>query len=71
MSDNVKNPTHYNAGKIEAIDIIDDWELGFYEGNILKYLLRYPYKGTPIQDLEKAMWYLSRLIDTKKNLKNQ
>ena len=31
-------------------------------GNIIKYVTRFPYKGTPVQDLKKARWYLDYLI---------
>jgi len=63
---NVDHPTHYNTGRIEVIDVIDDWSLGFYEGNIVKYVARSNYKGSRLQDLEKASWYLSRLIEIEK-----
>ena len=60
---NITNhPVHYNVGSIEVIDIIDDWKLGFYEGNIVKYTMRAKYKGKELQDLKKAKWYLDRLI---------
>ena len=36
-------------------------------GNIIKYITRYPYKGTPLKDLEKARWYLDYLIKQEKN----
>lgn len=36
---------------------------GYCKGNILKYLWRFRYKGKPLEDLKKAQWYLSRLID--------
>tara|TARA_Y100000034_G_scaffold135990_1_gene210144 strand:+ start:790 stop:1002 length:213 start_codon:yes stop_codon:yes gene_type:complete len=58
----VDHPRHYNAGDIEAIDVIDDWDLGFYEGNVVKYIGRSRYKGNRLQDLEKALWYLQRLV---------
>jgi hypothetical protein len=62
----VDHPTHYNTGKIEVIEVIDDWKLGFYEGNIVKYVIRSNYKGNRVQDLEKAHWYLRRLIKKEK-----
>lgn len=61
----VNHPKHYNQGKIEVIDAIDDWNLDFYEGNIVKYVSRHRHKNG-IEDLEKALWYLSRLIEKKK-----
>jgi len=66
--DRVNSPAHYNKSNIETIDIIqsvvgDGFE-SYLQGNILKYICRYKYKnGT--EDLEKARWYLNRLIETK------
>jgi hypothetical protein len=37
--------------------------MGYLEGNTKKYLHRYRYKETPLQDLRKAQWYLDRLIE--------
>ena len=58
----VDHPSHYNQGKIEVIDAIEDWGLNFCEGNVIKYVARHRHKGTPLQDLKKAKWYLDRLI---------
>jgi len=58
----VDHPSHYNKGKIEAIDIIEDWSLNFSLGCVIKYTLRAPYKGTELEDLEKARWYIEREI---------
>lgn len=65
MTDNdpVNKPAHYNFGKYEVIDVIDDWKLGYHLGNVVKYVARAPYKGEEIQDLKKAIWYLQRKID--------
>lgn len=60
--DTVNHPRHYNAGKFEVIDVIEDWKLGFHLGNTVKYIARSPHKGNPIEDLEKARWYLDREI---------
>jgi len=70
----VVHPEHYNACgekgddgsvKYEPIKIIEAWglEWGFCMGNALKYILRAPYKGSERADLEKALWYLRRIID--------
>ncbi len=40
-------------------------------GNIIKYLARYPFKANPEEDLEKADWYLQRLIEEVKNENNR
>ena len=62
--ENVNHPKHYNAGKIEVIDFIDDQKLGFALGNTVKYVCRSAHKGTKIEDLKKALWYLQHEIDT-------
>ena len=58
----VNHPSHYNMGKYEAIDVIEDWNLNFNLGNAQKYLFRAGHKDDMIQDLEKAKWYISREI---------
>jgi hypothetical protein len=62
VSDNVNHPSHYNKGKFEVIDVIEDWNLGFNLGNAVKYIARAEHKGTQLIDLEKAKWYLTREI---------
>lgn len=64
----VNHPRHYNMGRIEVIDAIEAWELGFDDGNAVKYIARARHKGKELEDLEKALWYLERRI---KNLKSQ
>jgi len=59
----VNHPSHYNQGKIEVIDAIEDWDLNFCEGNVIKYVARHRHKAEPLEDLKKAKWYLERLID--------
>ena len=66
VNKNVSHPSHYNQG-IEAIDIIESWDLNFSLGNAIKYILRSPYKGKQIEDLEKARWYLEREISRLKD----
>ena len=58
----VDHPSHYNMGKFEAIDVIEDWELGFNLGNTVKYISRAGHKDNILQDLKKALWYLDREI---------
>ncbi|MCP4973672.1 MAG: DUF3310 domain-containing protein, partial [Prochlorococcus sp.] len=50
--DNQVGGNHYSKYKIQVVDIIDDHNLNFYEGNALKYLLRYKDKNG-VQDLRK------------------
>lgn len=40
----VNHPSHYNQGKYEVIDVIEDWKLGFCLGNAVKYIARCRYK---------------------------
>ena len=58
----VNHPDHYNAGKIEVIDAIEDWGLDFIEGNVVKYITRAKHKGNTLGDLRKARWYLDYRI---------
>lgn len=58
--DNVNSPTHYNIGKIEVIEAIEDWKLNFNLGNAIKYIARCEHKENKKQDLEKAKWYIER-----------
>jgi hypothetical protein len=61
-ADMVNNPSHYQGQGLEAIDVIESFNLGFNIGNVIKYLLRAGKKGIYIQDLQKAQWYLNREI---------
>ncbi len=58
----VNHPSHYNMGKIEVIDAIEDWKLGFNLGNAVKYIARAAHKGKLLEDLKKARFYLNRAI---------
>ena len=65
--DVVNNPNHYNNGSIECIEGIqasmsEEAFNGYLKGNCMKYLWRYDYKGKPVEDLQKAQWYLAELI---------
>lgn len=65
-NDDVNNPLHYRQNSVECIEAIEasmspEEFKGYLKGNALKYLWRYAYKGKPIQDLDKAEWYLARL----------
>lgn len=65
--DPVNHPSHYADTRIECIDaleaMIEKWPgiPGYLAGNIVKYIWRYRQKGG-IESLEKAAWYLNRLI---------
>jgi len=58
---------HYKVLGIQPWNVVDTWtyyeRVGFYRGNVLKYLLRAFTKGNMIQDLQKAEHYLQKLIE--------
>jgi len=62
----VDHPPHYNVGKFEVIDVIEDWRLGFNLGNVVKYVARAEHKGRELEDLDKAAWYIQREIARRK-----
>lgn len=66
MSELVNHPAHYNQGPLEVIDAIEGLCLGFHEGNVVKYVARHRFKGDSLKDLEKAQWYLARLVAHEK-----
>ncbi len=63
MAEKVNHPGHYGGDTTyEAIKVIDAWQLGFCLGNTVKYICRAPHKGTELEDLKKAAWYLEHRI---------
>jgi hypothetical protein len=68
VKETVNHPAHYNAGKIEVIDVIEDWKLGFHLGNAVKYIARAGHRGPEVQDLRKALWYLSRYLAKRRRV---
>jgi len=60
------NPAYYIGSKIQVIDVIEEFKLGYHESNVLKYIIRYKSKNK-LEDLKKAQWYLSRLIERYSN----
>lgn len=66
----VDHPQHYQSKTgLEAIDVIEAFNLNFNLGNVIKYILRCGKKDADIQELEKAKWYLEREISIRKNSK--
>lgn len=61
----VNHPQHYGGSEspYEAIKVIEAWQLGFCLGNVVKYLSRAGKKGSKLEDLKKAQWYLNREIE--------
>ena len=73
MSNNeIIEPSYYNKASMSVCDIIDEYELDFYKGNIIKYVLRSGKKSadTEIQDLEKAIKYCILEIERLKKKEN-
>ena len=69
QDDPVNAPSHYTQHGIETIDAIEgsmseECFKGFLMGNVIKYVTRYEHKGKPVEDLNKAIYYLTRLRDT-------
>jgi hypothetical protein len=70
MNDPVNSPSHYQYGKFEVIDILEeavrrapDPVKGSLQYQVLKYMLRIWDKENPLQDAKKSRWYLNRLIE--------
>lgn len=65
----VNHPRHYGGDTTyEAIKVITAWGLGFCLGNAAKYICRAPHKGTQLEDLKKARWYIDyeiRMLEGK------
>ena len=60
----VNHPSYYKTGGIEAIDVIEAWNLDFCLGNTVKYIARCGKKSDKVaEDLKKAAWYLNREIE--------
>ena len=53
---------HYNKHSITALEIINDWDLNFNLGNVIKYVARCRYKGSKHEDIRKAISYLRNEI---------
>lgn len=53
---------HYKEKTIQPWDFIAANQLGYFEGNIVKYVSRWRDKGG-INDLKKARHYLDKLIE--------
>lgn len=58
--DLVNEPPHYKQFPVEVITITE--RLNFCLGNVVKYVLRADFKGSKLEDLKKARWYLDREI---------
>ena len=70
--DSVNSPPHYTIGEgIECIDYIkqvltaEEFK-GYCHGNLIKYQHRRGYKRKPVEDMEKAQWYLNKMLEAMK-----
>ena len=64
----ISRPSHYCEGRFfEPIEVINDWQLDFDLGNVVKYISRAGRKDNKIKDLEKALFYLNHAINKEKN----
>lgn len=66
MNDPINNPAHYTAhpSGVECIEITE--HMNFNIGNAIKYLWRADSKGAPLEDLQKAAWYVQREISRRR-----
>lgn len=64
----ILHPAHYSFGKYEPVKVIQDWDLSFCLGNVIKYLARAGRKegNSRLQDLEKAKQYLEFEIEEER-----
>ena len=56
------NPSHYKAGGLEVIQIIEAFQLDYHRASALKYLLRAGRKGDEVEDMKKCAWFVDRRI---------
>ena len=71
--DMVNKPPHYTSGRYECLDVMADISsseefIGFCWGSAFKYLWRWKRKGDPVENLEKCIFYINRLIETVKEM---
>ena len=68
--DPVNFPSHYKKGDIGCIDAIKscqgDGFKYYLQGSAIKYVWRHEHKGKPIEDLDKAIWFLNKLKEEYK-----
>ena len=68
MTDHINAPTHYHQNGIDVIGFaelqFESAELkGFHRINAIKYISRFDRKGSPLADLQKARFYIDKLIE--------
>lgn len=68
MSDEINRPSHYFRGGIDVIGYAErqfsvEERRGFYRISALKYVTRFQDKGAPVKDLNKAKFFINKLIE--------
>ena len=68
MSDEINKPLHYHRGGIDVIGFAEkqfsvEERRGFYRISALKYITRFQDKGAPVKDLNKAKFFIDKLIE--------
>ena len=57
------SPSYYTRGSIEVWDFIRDQGLNYHLGNAIKYVCRAGHKDSKVDDLKKAIHYLTNELD--------
>ena len=68
MNDEINKPLHYFRGGIDVIGFAEiqfsvEERRGFYRISALKYITRFQDKGAPVKDLNKAKFFIDKLIE--------
>lgn len=68
MNDEINKPLHYFRGGIDVIGFAErqfseEERRGFYRISALKYVTRFQDKGAPVKDLNKAIFFINKLIE--------
>ena len=65
MAEVVISPDYYCRGKTEVWDFIREQGLNYHLGNVVKYVCRAGYKDNDIEDLKKAITYLTNELESR------
>lgn len=66
--DNINKPSHYHSNGTDVIGFAEaqfskEEQKGFHRINAIKYITRYDKKGSALSDLNKAKFYIDKLIE--------
>ena len=62
--------SHYKFFRIQPYEFISKNDLSFFQGNVIKYVLRYPYKNG-VEDLKKIIHYCELEIEQMRKIHNK